>query len=404
MTLKGAEMRQSRVMFSLCLGLLLYPAIRLCSSAAFTCGTSDVACLIASITAANRTPEPDTIRLAAGIYMLTAMDNNTDGPNGLPPITSALTIAGVGAGQTTVARASSAPIFRLFHVAASGTLTLQGLILQGGGGGAIRGGAIANVQGVVNLIQTTIRDSGAHEGGGLHNDGGTVILTQSFILNNGAGGSGGGLWNGQDMASNMGTMYITDTTIADNGVNGWGGGLANHGTVIIANSTIADNFSPTVGGAGMWNFGTLTLMNSTVAHNDARGDFGGGIQSDGGSVLLRNSIVADNQSNVVPPYVSPNCTGVITSEGHNLIGDPTGCTIALQPSDLTGDPGLNAYLDDGQPRAMGIIHCSPRAVRSMPATPLPAPPPIGWDTHDQAHAISGRSSSSPCCPRLSPSP
>jgi hypothetical protein len=223
-------------------------------------------------------------------------------------------------------------------------------------------------------------------------------------------------------------MYITDTTIADNGVNGWGGGLANHGTVIIANSTIADNFSPTVGGAGMWNFGTLTLMNSTVAHNDARGDFGGGIrntgtlrlqnvtvagnqatigggiQSDGGSVLLRNSIVADNQSNVVPPYVSPNCTGVITSEGHNLIGDPTGCTIALQPSDLTGDPGLNAYLDDGQPRAMGIIHCSPRAVRSMPATPLPAPPPIGWDTHDQAHAISGRSSSSPCCPRLSPSP
>ena len=37
------------------------------------------------------------------------------------------------------------------------------------------------------------------------------------------------------------------------------------------------------------------------------------------------------------------------SLGTNLIGDPTGCTIVLQDSDLTGDPGLGEYTDDGTP-------------------------------------------------------
>jgi hypothetical protein len=35
--------------------------------------------------------------------------------------------------------------------------------------------------------------------------------------------------------------------------------------------------------------------------------------------------------------------------GHNLIGDPTGCTITLQPSDLTGDPGFGPFTDNGRP-------------------------------------------------------
>ena len=40
---------------------------------------------------------------------------------------------------------------------------------------------------------------------------------------------------------------------------------------------------------------------------------------------------------------------LVTSLGHNLIGDPTGCTITLQRSDLTGDPGLDAFTDDATP-------------------------------------------------------
>ena len=45
------------------------------------------------------------------------------------------------------------------------------------------------------------------------------------------------------------------------------------------------------------------------------------------------------------------CDGSGTSLGNNLIGDPTGCTfpIILQPTDLTGDPGLDTFMDNGRP-------------------------------------------------------
>jgi hypothetical protein len=34
---------------------------------------------------------------------------------------------------------------------------------------------------------------------------------------------------------------------------------------------------------------------------------------------------------------------------HNLIGDPTGCAVVLGPNDLTGDPGIGEFTDDGTP-------------------------------------------------------
>ena len=44
----------------------------------------------------------------------------------------------------------------------------------------------------------------------------------------------------------------------------------------------------------------------------------------------------------------PDCFGTITSLGNNLIGDPTDCDINLQPSDLTGDPGLGSLVEIGE--------------------------------------------------------
>jgi len=49
--------------------------------------------------------------------------------------------------------------------------------------------------------------------------------------------------------------------------------------------------------------------------------------------------------------------GPVTSLGNNLIGDPAGifpdqgarCSITLQPTDRTGDPGLAPYQDNGRP-------------------------------------------------------
>jgi hypothetical protein len=99
----------------------------------FHCGVADAPCLIASITEANTNGQKENdIRLEAGTYTLTTVNNTTDGPNGLPSVTSTLTITGEGAGETMIERAASGPGFRLLHVVPTGALMLEQVTLQGG--------------------------------------------------------------------------------------------------------------------------------------------------------------------------------------------------------------------------------------------------------------------------------
>ena len=63
---------------------------------------------------------------------------------------------------------------------------------------------------------------------------------------------------------------------------------------------------------------------------------------------LQNTILAGNTS--AASGDGPDCFGAITSLGHNLIGDLTDCSISNFPmSDLTGNPDLDAFIDDGTP-------------------------------------------------------
>ena len=103
----------------------------------FRCGAGDVPCLIAAINEANANGDTNTIRLAAGTYTLTASvttPTTPDNLNGLPVITSPLTITGRGADTTIIERDASAPNFRILRVAAAGNLTLKRLTLRGGRG------------------------------------------------------------------------------------------------------------------------------------------------------------------------------------------------------------------------------------------------------------------------------
>src|SRR5439155_13455117 len=107
------------------------------------------------------------------------------------------------------------------------------------------------------------------------------------------------------------------------------------------------------------NSGVLRITNSTFSHN-ASATCGGAILSQIGSassVVLQNTILALNQANpAVDPSLCGNitigsgdCFGPVTSLDNNLIGDPTGCTITLGSKDLTGDPGLGTFSDNGTP-------------------------------------------------------
>ena len=115
----------------------------------------------------------DTIELPVDAAIsLTEPDNDSDGPNGLPSVTSEITIIGNG---TALQRdeAGGTPDFRIFHVAADGDLLLNGLTVRNGsaqGEFPASGGGILN-RGALELTNCTISGNTAgfdDLGGGGH--------------------------------------------------------------------------------------------------------------------------------------------------------------------------------------------------------------------------------------------
>jgi hypothetical protein len=125
-------------------------------SATFDIPNGDVSILIEAINTSNSNDEPDTINLANnGSYVLTQINNVTDGTNGLPSITGGLTINGNGA---TIERSSAdgTPPFRIIHVGGEFFVTLNDLIITNGAN--TNGGGIFN-NGLLTLNNVTIIDN-----------------------------------------------------------------------------------------------------------------------------------------------------------------------------------------------------------------------------------------------------
>jgi len=172
--------------------------------------------------------------------------------------------------------------------------------------------------------------------------GGNVALS-NLTITNGSRSAGGGILN-------AGALSITNSSIiANSSSNGEGGGILNVGTLTLVNSTISSNTA--YAGAGIANRqGFLTtLVNSTITDNSAT-DHAGGIRNNNGTVNLTNTILAGNTA-----PTGPECTGPLTSQGHNLIGNDTGCSFTPLTGDLVGttgdsiDPLLGPLQDNGGP-------------------------------------------------------
>jgi hypothetical protein len=346
-------------------------------ASAVNCPAGDVPCLINAINAANANSEEDTINLEAGTYTLSAAaSGGPSGPNGLPVISSPITLHGAGAGATSVQRdpaldqQSPVPLFRIFEVSPSGSLTLESLSIQHGHSGDGSGGGILNF-GAVKIVDSDVRNNASEfgSGGGISNAA-TLQLTESRVSNNGASTAGG--------IDNAGTMTINQCTVSDNGADEVGG-IRNSGVATITNSSITDNTALIFGSGGIENeAGTITLTNVTVARNGGglEASLGGGIaNSAGGTIHINNSTIADNsvpdsgpggigndsgtvelkntilaRNELLFPESFPfDCAGVITSLGHNLVGDTSLCTITILASDYTGDPGLSLLQDEKTP-------------------------------------------------------
>ena len=252
----------------------------------FHCGAGNVACLIAAINDANANGQKNTIRLAAGTYTLTAINNNTRGPNGLPSITSTLTIRGAGADTTIIERQVRSAPFRLAHVEPTGTLTLRGLTLRGG----LAAPSFEDFLGI---------------GGGIDNRG-TLTILHSSVSDNFADFCCGGI-------GSSGTLLIDHSIISDNssGGTGEGGGILGDGMLRITHSTITRNQGDGVSGGGIDFNGTLILTDSTVSEN--RGAFGGGILTFVGTTFITNTTIANNIANVGGGLRGVRATVVITN-------------------------------------------------------------------------------------------
>lgn len=300
--------------------------------------------LIEAITTANsNTPVtgcttgsgPDTIVLQnSSVHSLSTVNNSTDGNNGLPSITSSITIQGNGA---TIERVSGPTYFRLLHIADTGNLTLNNVTLSGAGtspfSSSFEGGAIFN-RGTVTLNNSTVSGNSADYGGGLYNRSGSVVtLNNSTISNNDASVNGGGMNNSSS------TVTLNASTVSGNTAYRAGGISNGFSTVTLSNSTISDNRASYSGGGMRNSFSTVTLTNSTVSGN--RADYGGGLYNQLSSNLtLKNTIVANST-------FGGDCFNngsTITANNTNIIEDGSCGTSALAI-----DPNLGPLANNGGP-------------------------------------------------------
>ena len=259
-------------------------------AAVFDCPSGDVSCLIEKVNQANANGEADTINLEGGTYTLMSVDNTIDGPNGLPSITSPITINGTGA-ETTVIERDSIDEFRIFHVGIGGTLILEGLTVTGGDANYNKGGGIFNWW-ILTVINSTISGNSAMYGGGIFNElYSYVTITKSAIAGNSAY-RGGGIYHFGD--SGYGHLTITNGTITGNSAEDSGGGIYNERGLVIANSTIFSGNSAYRGG-GICNKRYLAITNGTISGNSA--DYGGGIaNSDYAHMTITNSTITGNSA------------------------------------------------------------------------------------------------------------
>jgi CSLREA domain-containing protein len=338
----------------------------------------DVAALKAAISTANTNGDADVINLAAkGTYILTTVDNATNGPNGLPVIVSdgphSLTINGNGATITRSA-AQGTPSFRIGKIN-SGIVTISvvtisnGLLNSGttlgdrfGAGLSIKSGTVAlsYCNFLSNVASGDTGSGPSAAGGAIFNSSNGLTLANCYLDSNSATGgdqsNGGGIYN-------TGPLTVRDSTLSNNATGGLGGGILTFTTLTVTNSTIASNSAQSGGGIADANpFGgaQLVLTNDTISANFLSGSgdsTGGGVAFGADSTVeLRNTIIAGNGGGVSGPDIAGSNagTGLITSHGHNLIGTISN-TSGWLATDLTGtddhlrNPKLGLLLSNGGP-------------------------------------------------------
>ena len=138
-----------------------------------------------------------------------------------------------------------------------------------------------------------------------------------------------------------GTLTVERCTISDNNAE-FAAAALNEGIMTIESSTISGNTNAFAGGGLLNSGGELTVNGSTIVGNIAVFQGGSNIHNGFGTVVVRNSVIADGVG-------GPDCEGVIDATGgHNLDSDGT-CISGGGTGNVTAPANLGALVDNGGP-------------------------------------------------------
>ncbi|MBX3142996.1 MAG: hypothetical protein KF813_04510 [Trueperaceae bacterium] len=342
-------------------------------------GTSGTNCTLRdAITAANTDAAVggcragdghDTIVLPTEVVIsLLAVDNSINGQNGLPSITSTITLLGNG---STIQRGGTEAEFRIFHVGASGNLTLENTTVRNGHGGAVGGGGILVSSGRATIIASTVTENQAasgvdSRGAGILNLGGDLNVTSSDISHNvmsqwffeSGPASGGALAvvNGRATITNSqlvqnrsqyvggihsigadstvsiesskidgntgiafdseGSIWLSDVNLRGNWLEQGFAGLRNSGTAYLERITFSDGVGSEFG-PRFFNSGYLELRDSVI-HDSSGSEYGNGIIRKDGTMHIFNTQILDNYTS---DRVDGDAAGVVDNRGVMSIND-----------------------------------------------------------------------------------
>jgi CSLREA domain-containing protein len=326
-----------------------------------------------------------------------------------------------GGGGVALRRAGAAP--------GAGVFTVTDSLITGNGGTEF-GGGLDNFGGSLTLLRTTVSDNSvSFEGGAIWNDD-TLVITDSVIEGNSSEEEGGGIWN-------VGALSITDSMVTDNAAVLHGGGIFNHredpqlGVLTIAGSTLSGNSAGEFGGAisnngnltitkstlsgnsaseggAFDNFGTAALTNSTISGNSADVTAGAIYVDDGavGTTLTNVTVVANDSptgalhntgaaallslvNTIVAQNSDADCSGPVTSLGHNLDSDGS-CLDGSVPGDIAaGDALLGALVNNGGPTATHALLPGSEALDAGDDAVCAAAPVDGQDQRGVARPQDG---------------
>jgi hypothetical protein len=315
---------------------------------AFIIPNGDVTALINAINTANSDGKPDTIILApGGEYQITQANNNTNGANALPVITSHnLTMQGSGA--TIESASGNTSHERFFDIGRGANVVLENLTLTGGSevgataGAGVQGGAVFNGGGTLTLqnllIQRALLEGanatgpgtagGSALGGGVFSSGGHITLINTHVLRcsvlGGAGGphaaggsaQGGGVYVQGGQATFVACNLSGNSLAAGQGGIGKGSGHGGKGgdadgaglyasgaTVLLYNTAVQSNFA--FAGNGGRVIAAVGVNGApgqpggpggSGGHGGAGGNtFGAGVYVNNGHMALLNGSVSRNQ-------------------------------------------------------------------------------------------------------------